>query len=263
MIKTFEQFNYELLNEWASSPYDSYYFISPDSKAYVDAEKFFKAETGKDLKSPQFSWVFNNNNINDSICPPKFIVALMSTATAFKNYLTVVSYISDTIGSLYYHTGLFGVTTDSDKPYSPLSGTWSFRQDITSQNSKIVYNIWINYFYIPIKNAIQKKQFHTITRDGMANFVRVMTWDGEEQDITMSKSAGFTSFLASIRSGCELASRNEELMTAQQQQQVKQQIQTDQKSVKTVNTAAAKAKSSQGSVTPGAAKKFSGTFKNK
>lgn len=255
MIKTFEQFNNDEINQYplnesAESVYATFTYISPDSRHYIEAENLFKKETGKDLK--RFSWVYQQENPSLAICPPKFIVALMSVSPTFKNYLPVVNYINEILqqDDIGYDTGVFNWSIDSDK-ISTIA--WNRNQ---MDNAKIVYNIWVNYFYIPIKNAILTKQYSSINYENMANFVRVMNWG------FWNSKSDWVQFFASIRAQIELAAKNEELLTSQQQQQIQQQIQKDQKAVKDVNTTPkAKGSPSQQSNPSSKPNKFSGTFK--
>jgi|688.fasta_scaffold31421_3 hypothetical protein len=158
MIKTFEQFNTnQELNEGEIGMYmPNNTFISPDSSYWQKAINFFKAETGKDLTS--FKWVFQDSNVDSSIIPQNFIVALLGSSPVTSKYKGMIDYLKDFLsqGNMKYEVG--------NGPDYVTVGANSL------QNSGAIYKIWIDHFYLPIKKAVQTKNFDSITPTGMESF---------------------------------------------------------------------------------------------
>lgn len=156
MIKKFEQFHFGSINEGVIEMGEDPTVISPDSSYWQKAVDLFRSETGKDLKS--FKWVFQGSNNEGAIIPENFIIALLASSPILSKYKGMISYVKDFLsqGNLSYEAG-----TGADYVHAGANSL---------QNSAALYKIWINYFYTPIKNAAQTKNFDSITPSGMEPF---------------------------------------------------------------------------------------------
>lgn len=185
MLKRFDEFSEnQRLNEGSYSMNLEENIISPDSSYWMKAINYFKTETQKDLT--KFNWVFKDNDPkNGGIIPQNFIIALLSASPVTSKYKSVIEYIKDMI-------------LQEDLSYSAKYGDDFVQQGNNSlQNSKALYKIWINYFYEPIKRAVQTKNFDSITLDGMADFEERMWIFNADLD------SDWKQFFAAIKMGLQ------------------------------------------------------------
>lgn len=184
MIKTFEQFStVSQVNEGEADMYaPDRTFISPDSSYWQKTINFFKQETGKDLTT--FKWVFQDNNIENAIIPQNFVIALLSSSPVTSKYKGMIDYLKDFLsqGNLKYETG---------RGEDYVSGGLSL------QNSKALYKIWVDYFYNPIKKAIQTKNFDSINPTGMESFEERM------HIFSMDFDSDWSQFFSTIKLGLQ------------------------------------------------------------
>lgn len=185
MIKTFEQFNISAQINESIDMYDpDHSFISAESSYWQKAINFFKAETGKDLTS--FKWAFEDNNIDNSIIPQNYVVALMTNSPVTSKYKGMIDYIKNFLssGNMSYYSGRIGKD-------------FVLHASNSLQNSAALYKIWVDYFYIPIKNAIQTKNFDSISMTGMEPFEERMSI------FSMDFDSDWEQFFSTIRLGLQ------------------------------------------------------------
>lgn len=184
MIKTFEQFNISTQINESVDMYDpDHCFISTESSYWQKAINFFKTETGKDLTA--FKWVFQDNNIENAIIPQNFVVALMANSPVTSRYKGMIDYIKNFLssGNMNYYSGI-------GKDYVRKSSN-------SLQNSAALYKIWVDYFYTPIKKAIQTKNFDSISLTGMEPFEERMSI------FFMDYDSDWEQFFSTIRLGLQ------------------------------------------------------------
>jgi len=173
MIRNFEQFEKLIaLNEGDMMDGEEF-AISTDSSYWQKAVDFFKTETGKDLR--QFRSVFVKNSPSEGILPQRLVVELFRGSPVTSKYTTFISELETVINDddLSYYSGIGAPSTD-------VVGSRSAGSYSSLNNSKALYKIWVDYFYIPVKNAIQSKNFSSISMEGMSDFedrMRIYTVD--------------------------------------------------------------------------------------
>lgn len=173
MIRNFEEFEkFIALNEGDMQD-DEEFAISTDSSYWQKAVDFFKEETGKDLR--QFRSVFVKNSPSEGILPQRLAVELFKESPVTSKYTTFITELETVIDDddLSYYSGMGAPSTD-------VVGSRSGGSYSSLNNSKALYKIWVDYFYIPVKNAIQSKNFSSISMEGMSDFedrMRIYTLD--------------------------------------------------------------------------------------
>lgn len=208
MIKTFEQYNsIGMINEGLMNKGTS---ISPKSAFWQKAIDLFKNETGKDLK--QFNWVFVDGNTESGIWPQWLVVALFKGSPMLSKYKTFIKEFETILNDddLSYHSGVGSPSTFT---------VGSAGLDLN--NSEALYMIWIEYFYLPIKDAIQKNNFNTISIEGMEDFEERM------KIYTLDLDSDWKNFFRSLRISLESVSE-----PAPQEVQQTQPVSTSQPATK-------------------------------
>lgn len=233
MLKTFEQYSStKSINEAQTDLYNKAAVISPESAYWQKAVDFYKKETGKDLF--QIKWVFEDGNIENGIWPHWLVVAIFKNSTFFSKFSVFTSELETILndGDLRYYTGVGSASTDLVGPADSL------------QNSRGLYKIWIDYFYMPIKKAIETKNFSAISLEGMKEF------EDRMHIYTLDLDSDWKDLFRALRVSLETAAG---IQTTTEQPAATQQAKPQQ--------AAPAASSAPASKSADAAKQSSGGFK--
>lgn len=167
LLKNFEQFIGQRLNE-GDDVYQPTYYIPQETIYWQKMVDLFATESGG-KKLTNYAWVFENNDINGSIMPPSYIICLFNESKTFgiKRYGEFIKWLQTQIQEdfEYYRKQIH------DSTYVAAGGA---NMLTVARN---LYTLWIDNFYVPIRDAAKTGDVSKISLNGMKYFEERITWE--------------------------------------------------------------------------------------